>query len=86
MEQLGTLLGVDFEIQHYPQNGFQLRLTNADTGQVYFDKQMIFYTVWEAVTLAVSDVWAEEIKTYEDTFIGERVARALGIPETYFDD
>jgi hypothetical protein len=84
-EEMGTVLGVDFKIQHYRTNGFQLTLTHSDTGEVLYDNQMILYSVWEAVCRASSQVWSQEMEQHNDYELPARIATALRIPETYFD-
>jgi hypothetical protein len=84
-EEIGTVLGVDFKIHYYPTDGFQLTLNHCDTGEVLYDNRMIFYSVWEAVCRASSQVWAQEMEQHNDYDLPSRIATALRIPETYFD-
>lgn len=87
MAELGTVLGVRFEYDSYPVDGFQLTLTDADTLDTLYDYRVIGATLWEAVADAVSTVWAEELAKHpEDDDLGYRVASALKIEEAYFDE
>ena len=82
---LGEVLGVTFEVDSYPTDGFQLTLTDHE-GYDLFDSRMICYTLWEAVTHAVSEAWANEMRTHNDDDLPRRVASALGIEETYDEE
>lgn len=86
MTELGEVLGVRFEYDPYPMDGFQLTLTNIDTEEVLFDNRMILYTLWEAVVKACFDVWDQEITKSGDDELPTRIAAALGIEESYEDD
>lgn len=82
--QIGECLGVDFEIEVYPSDGFQLKLYGPE-GETLFDRRMILYTLYEAVTYAASEVWADEMAEHEDYELPQRIAAALQIPESYSD-
>jgi len=86
MAELGTLLGVRFEYDPYPVDGFQLKLTDVDYEKTLYDYRVIGATLWEAVTSAVEYVWVKEINKHNDWELPARVAGTLGIEETYFDD
>lgn len=86
MDELGILLGVRFETDSTGVNGFVLRLTNDETEEVLFQNRMIFYTLWEAVIKACNEVWAEEMEKHQDWELPNRIATALGIPETYEEE
>jgi hypothetical protein len=61
-KRIGVSHGVEFDVTFYKTNGFQLRLTDQKTEQVLFDKQMVFYTLPDAIYEAVSKVFADEIE------------------------
>ena len=82
--QLGEVLGVSFEVENYPVDGFQLRLTGPE-GETLFDRRMIFSTLWEAVLSASQQVWAEEMAEHNDYNLPRRIATALQIEENYTD-
>lgn len=86
MKELGILLGVRFEVEDRPVDGFVLRLTNDETEEVLFENRMIFYTLWEAVIKACNEVWAKEMEEHDDWELPNRIAAALNIPETYEDE
>lgn len=83
-KELGNCLGVDFEVYHYPVDGFQLILRGPE-GEKLFDSRMIMYTLWEAVVEACSVVWAKEMEQHSDYELPQRIATNLGIPETFMD-
>lgn len=83
-KELGSVLGVDFEMNSYPVDGFQLTLRGPE-GETLFDSRMIMYTLWEAVTHASAKVWAEEMAKHDDYELPQRIATALGIEESYMD-
>lgn len=85
MKEIGTILGVRFEINHYPVDGFQLTLTDDETSEVYYDNRMIGYTVYEAVLTATAKVWEAEMDRHEDYELPQRVAMTLGLEEIYSD-
>lgn len=87
MAELGTVLGVCFEYDPYPVDGFQLTLTDFRNEKTLYDNRVIGATLWEAVADAVNTVWAKELAEHpEDDDLGYRVASALGIEEAYFDE
>ena len=83
-KELGSVLGVDFEMNSYPVDGFQLTLRGPE-GETLFDSRMVLYTLWEAVTHAAGQVWAEEMEQHNDYELPQRIATALGIEEIYAD-
>ena len=84
MAELGTVLGVRFDYDPYPVDGFQLTLTDADYGKTLYDYRVIGATLWEAVTSAVEYVWVKDINKHNDWELPARVAHALKIEEGYF--
>jgi len=83
-KELGSLLGVDFEVHSYPVDGFQLTLRGPE-GETLFDNRMIGYTMWEAVISASQQVWAEEMAEHNDYELPMRIAATLGLEEVYSD-
>jgi hypothetical protein len=83
-KELGSVLGVDFEVNTYPVDGFQLTLRGPE-GETLFDSRMIGYTLWEAVTHASAKAWAEEMEQHNDYELPVRIATALKIEEAYSD-
>jgi len=81
--QLGTVLGVEFEIEHYPVDGYQLTLRDSETFERLYSMRYIDYTLWESLTKACHEVWADEIEANKDYELPIRVATALGIEEDY---
>ena len=81
--QLGELLGVEFEIEHYPVDGHQLTLRNSDTFERLLSQRYIGYTLWESVISACHEVWKDEIAGHGDYELPIRIAIALGIEEDY---
>ena len=81
--QLGTVLGVEFEIEHYPVDGYQLTLRDSETFERLHSMRYIDYTLWESLTKACHEVWADEIEANKDYELPIRVATALGIEEDY---
>jgi hypothetical protein len=81
--QLGTVLGVEFEIDYYPVDGYQLTLRNSETFEALHSMRYIDYTLWESVTKACHEVWADEIEANNDYELPSRIATALGIEEDY---
>jgi hypothetical protein len=84
--QLGELLGVEFEIEHYPVDGHQVTLRNSDTFERLHSQRYIGYTLWESVTKACHEVWADEIEANRDYELPGRIATALGIEEDYGEE
>jgi len=82
-EQLGTVLGVEFEIDYYPVDGYRLTLRHADTYESLHSMRYIDYTLWESVTMACNEVWKDEIEEHKDYELPSRIATALGIEEDY---
>lgn len=83
---LGETLGVEFAWQPHAINGFSLRLTNSDTGEQLYYKQMIGYTLYEAVIKACNIVWADEMAEHDEYVLPERIAQVLGIEPRSMDD
>ena len=81
--QLGTVLGVEFEIEHYPVDGYQLTLRDSETFERLYSMRYIDYTLWEAVSVACYEVWKSEMAEQDDYELPIRVAIALGIEEDY---
>ena len=83
--RLGEVLGVDFDVHHYPTDGFHLTLTDPE-GELLWDSRMIGYTLWEAVTTASANAWAAEMDQHDDYELPRRIAEALNIEETYDEE
>jgi len=83
---IGEVLGVEFEIHHYPVDGYQLTLRHAETGDELFSMRYIDYTLWESVNTACSRVWADEIEANRDYELPSRIAAGLGIEEDYGEE
>ena len=75
-----TILGVDFYIETYPVDGWQINLADANGNDLYH-KRVIADSLYEAITGAVSEVWAADIEKYQDYELPARIAEALGIEE-----
>jgi len=86
--QIGTVLGVRFEIDHYPVDGFQLTLRNDETNELLFDKRMVCYTEFEALMFAVDEVWATELEEHGETSydLTLRIAEVLNVEELFDED
>lgn len=85
MQEIGTTLGVRFEAEFYPVDGFQLRLTNDVDGEVYYDNRMIGYTLYEAILKASAEVWEKEMAIHNEDGLPTRIAEVLGVEEAYSD-
>jgi len=85
-EQLGTVLGVEFDIDYYPVDGYRLTLRSAENFESLFSMSYIDYTLWESVTKACYEVWSDEIEANRDYELPGRIATALGIEEDYGDE
>lgn len=87
-EQIGSLLGVLFEVKHHAdtKQGFTLSLTDEDTHEYLFQQQMTHCTLFEGVCEAVSAVWKDEIHEHRVFDFPQRIARKLNITEEYTDE
>lgn len=83
-KELGSVLGVDFEMYSYPADGFQLTLRGPER-ETLFDGRMILCTLWEGIIYAATKVWADEMAEHNDYELPMRIATAMGIEESYTD-
>lgn len=88
MNKSEILLGVLFEIDHFPVDGFQLTLTNDERQEVLFDRRMVGYTEFEALLDAVAYVWATELENngWEAYDLTLRIAERLNVEELWEEE
>jgi hypothetical protein len=80
-----TVLGTDWYIRAYPMDGWEIKVTDTDTGDVLYHYRAIADSLWEAVCTAAYHVWEKELEREQDYEFQGRVAAALGIEEPVLD-
>jgi len=88
MNKAVSLLGVFFEIDHYPVDGFQLTLTSEETEEVLYDRRMVGYTEFEALFEAVAEVWAADLEKHGEMpyDLTLRIAERLQVEELWEEE
>lgn len=78
-QTLGTYEGMTYSVKYHDHGGFQLIVTNEESGETIFDQRMLMYSLYEAIL----DVTSRFI---DDDMAGQIAADQFGIAMRFFDD